>query len=174
LKDFFQIPGWWYNFLSFGFGCAGLILGVVGLWVAYVQLAKTLSAAQAAKKASLQTASDLKHFSAVVDLQKLSSLCREVINFLGAGDFVGSSRPLHELRIGLAKLGALAADVVVLERDDWNAIMAEIALVQARVEELREGPATPQTINYCRQILWKTDERLSKILPRMNVVVGGS
>jgi hypothetical protein len=173
LKDFFQIPGWWYNFLSFSFGVAGLVLGVIGLWIAYVQLAKTLNAAEAAKQASLKTADDLKHFSVVVDLQKLSSLCREVMNHLETNDFAGASRPLHELRVGLAKLSTMAADIPILDRNQWDAMMAEIMIVQIRTEEFKDGSPTPQTANYCRQILWKTDEQLVKMLPKMSLIVTG-
>ena len=173
MKDFFQTPGWWYNFSSFVFGFGGLLLGLVGLWLAYIQIAKTLNAAQAAKNAAEATSADLARLTSVINIERLSTFCREAMTLLATEQYLDAARPIHDLRaVGLAHLNS-ATDGEPLGDTQWEALIGALAKVGRQINESRSQSPTLQTSGEWREIVSAVDEKLHSIKPKAAILAAG-
>ena len=97
VRHFFESPGLWFDLLSFVFTTVGVALGVGGLWIALVQLRKKQRAAGAARAAAERTLAAVQAVTSVVELERLSGLCREVIVVVRSDHLTDALRPLHDL-----------------------------------------------------------------------------
>jgi hypothetical protein len=172
VKDFFQTPGWWYNFYSFVFGFGGLLLGLVGLWLAYIQIAKTLNAAQAAKNAAEATSANLARLTTVINIERLSTFCREAMTLLAAERYLDAERPIHDLRVGLAQLRSATAGEP-LGDTQWEALIGALAKVGRQINESRSQSPTLQTSGEWREIVSAVDEKLHAIKPKAAILAAG-
>ena len=68
----------------------GILLAVTAVWVAVVQLGRTLRAAEAASAAASTTSDQFNKISALVDTAKLCSLANEVLVLLREGNLEGA------------------------------------------------------------------------------------
>jgi len=89
--SFFTEPAFWYNFLNFCFATVGVVLGVWALYLAYVQLRKTLRAAEAAQLASKATMIAMLRLTELTKVDRLSDLSGQVLILLRGEIFVASN-----------------------------------------------------------------------------------
>ena len=167
VRQFFEQPGLWFNLLSFVFTTAGATLGVWALWLAYVQLRKTQRAADAARAAAERAVTEVRTIATIVDVERLSGLCREVTALLRSDRRSDATRSLHDLRIGLAKARSTRGGVrLFAPAGDWDAIIAEVAGMQRRLGRAKPpGLAAHTTAGFADRVA-DIDQRLNELSPR--------
>ena len=166
LHDFFASPGTAYNAINFALAVVGFLLGVAGLAFAYWQIAKTLNAATAAKLASEATATELRRVAIVIDVQKLSAFCREVRASASPAALVTLSRPLHDLRVGLAELRGSPRGRLLRKPAEWDLVIASVAEVQQRVESPAIVSDGEEVVRAVLTIAAEVDEELHAMSSR--------
>lgn len=134
LYSFFDEPRFGFNLLSLSLAALGVGLGLWALWLAYNQLRKTLNAAEAARKASEETAAAMRQVAIMVDAVHLSGLCGQLLHLLRDQNWDAAAIRLQDLRVGVAELSAMPGGLG-LQRDEWwVALLTRIRGVQNAVE----------------------------------------
>ena len=167
MTDFFAHPGAAYNAVSLLLTAAGMGLGTVGLAVAIWQLAKTRRAAVAAQMAAQTATAEVRRIAIVIDIQKLSAYCREVRASVGVSTLPQMSRPLHDLRVGLAELRSSPRGRSLAKHADWDQMIADVAAVQRQVEMPPEAYYdVGVVVRTVTEVVSQVDERLHGMAPR--------
>ena len=167
VRQFFEQPGLWFNVFSLVLTALGAGLGVWALWLAYVQLRRIARAADAAKAAAERALAEVRGIASVVDLERLSGLCREVTTLLRSDRRLDAVRPLHDLRIGLARArsGRGGGDLFV-PTDEWDATLAEVALIQRRLGRSLTVELADLTVHKFADRIADLDQRLNELSPK--------
>ena len=165
VRTFFEHPGLWFNLLSFAFTTLGVLLGIWALWIALVQLRKTLTAAQAARSAAEAARSDVSRIVTVVDLQRLSAVCLEIVTLLESGRGETVSRPLHQLRTGLVQLHATDRGLLLGAQVGSVELISEIEAIQQRFDTAMPRSPDARAIRQCMTLVKAVDAKLHQMVP---------
>ncbi|MGD1276665.1 MAG: hypothetical protein ABR964_05510 [Tepidisphaeraceae bacterium] len=127
---FFEHPGPLYNFLSLAFCCLGVALGICALVFAYVQIAKTLTAAKAARDAALSTAKKFGQLNALIEVQRLAALAGEAVILMRSNDFIAAAIRAHDLRMGISQFRQSAGANELGNPGQWQPMIMDLATVE--------------------------------------------
>ena len=165
---FFDRPGFWFNLASLSLTAMGAGLGVWALWLAYVQLGNIVRVADAAKAAAESALAEVRTVTTVVELERLSGLCREVVTLIRSDHYPDASRPLHDLRIGLAKArsSSLGGQLFV-PADEWTATLTEMAEITSRVRRSATSGLAVRARHSIADRVADLDQRINELSPKM-------
>jgi CHAD domain-containing protein len=167
IHQFFAQPGLWFNVFSFALAILGATLGVWALWLAYGQLRKTQRAAEAAKDAAERALAEVQSIATIVEIERLSGLCREVTTLLRTDRRLDTVRILHDLRIGLAKARSTReGENLFTPTGEWNTIIAEVAEIQSRLGRFQTTALTDRMIQNFADRIAGIDQRLNELSPK--------
>jgi hypothetical protein len=124
-----------------------------------------MNAAEVARRASEETARELGRVTVMIDVQKLSALCREVRASASGAARSTVSRPLHDLRVGLAELRATPGQALC-PPETWDKMIASVKEVSRRVETAVGHVYSKKFAAEVRSVVSQVDEELHRMAPR--------
>jgi hypothetical protein len=160
---FFDPPTWWYNVLTFVFSVAGIGLGTWALTLAYWQIGRVITAANAARDAAQQARTEIRQISTIVDVSKLAQLSRELHYLIRDGKFREAAIRAQELRTGVAEIQATPIGKKLQTNTEWKTMAATITQVQD-VMELRESSEHDENTRACLGSIGLIDEAVHAMM----------
>jgi len=107
----------------------GIVLGGSGLFFAWVQVRKTLRAAQAAELAAKETAARISQVTALIDIEHLCRLTAELRIHIQSEEFPAAIHRAHDLRIALAKVRESKPGKSMLKAEKWQGTLSQVVSV---------------------------------------------
>lgn len=173
--SFFDEPHFGYNVLNLSVAALGVGLGLWALWLAYNQLRRTLDAAEAARKASEETAAGMRRITLLVNAVQLSGFCGQLLHLLRDQNLSAAALRIHDLRIGVVELSASPSGPRLQTEDWWQTMLTAIVLVQEIVEKAitTRSQMSERARRRCMESMTQIDADLRSLVSKAAHGTGG-
>lgn len=152
-----------FNLINMALAVVGVGLAVWALWMALVQLRKTMTAAKSAQTAAEATRAQLLNVANYVSLQRVCGIAGEAALAVRVDERVIASLRLNDLRIGAAQARATDAQSDN-QQSKWQSVMTKIASAQESVAtRTRNGKPPVGTREDAMRLITEIQEALQEL-----------
>lgn len=151
-----------FNEWSFYIGLAGFVATVVGLTIAYRQITKARTAAEAARKAATATADKLQKAWAMIDFTRLYKLSSDAVMLIRHDNFTAAAMRVGDVRDRVVELRESPQAQNLQAPEEWQELVTKLTSLQEALErhDKHQEPGRKLKERFMRQ--------LSKINDKLN------
>lgn len=115
-------------------GLIGILLSIIGFWIAFVQIRKTKSAAEAALDAAKEARDNIRNFDSVIDFSSVIAMVEEIKRHQRAGNWVILPDRYSQLKSSLIAIKAVNNQLSVEHKTTLQQAITQFTNIEGRVE----------------------------------------
>lgn len=156
--------------IGIALGAFGIILSFVGFWIAFVQIRKTRSAADAAKAAATEARNAIARMDTIMDFSSIITLMTEIKQHQRSGIWHILPEKYATLR---QKLIGIKTNVLGLSQEDKEILTGSILqfkTMERKIEKSIHRNTDPTDVARMNEIVADQIDNLTEILARLRYI----
>lgn len=144
-------------------GIISLVFTVLGLVVVFIQVKKSVSSADSAKKAADEAKLRISSVNQVLDFSKLQNLAIEIVHHIRSRNWSGAALRSNDLRLEMARQRQIDKETKLLSNQKWQAAITNVAEIESGMFDLSRKADADVDISKCARSLLSLGELFSGI-----------